>query len=212
MPEKKLSYSLKPILLLLIFIVTALLTRQFFYQQKHIKEANASIGFEKIKAFERVILNHFPLSPYSSNAVYELLKECEGFSEIDEKLYCYETLRSSLIQIKSFYQPYDDTIKKINPKIAQLRTESMILWKDNNLTNEDFERIYIAQLALLNYNNAPSQLWSVIIVFSLIGWICAIIFVIMKGFTKNQNRRYVLRGILIYLVFFLFWLCGIYFA
>ncbi|MDI6713982.1 MAG: hypothetical protein QMD43_03005 [Thermodesulfovibrio sp.] len=212
MPEKKLSYYLKPILLLLIFAVTALLTRQFFYQLKHMNEADASSGIEKIKAFERVILNHFPLSPYTKNAVDKILIECEGFIKTDEKLYCYETLRSSLIQIKSFYQPYEDTIKKINPKIAELRAESMISWEYNNLTKKDFERIYTAQLALLNYNNAPSQLWSAVTVFSLIGWISTIIFLIMKGFTKNQNRRYIVTGILIYLVFFLLWLCGLYFA
>lgn len=198
------------ILFLMIFCLFSISLRQFIYQLKHYKESEISSGVDRVKAYERIILNHFPLSPYTKKAVNALLNECETFKENDEKLYCYETLRTSLIQIKSFYQPYSEVLEMIKPKIADLRAKEKIVWKYNNLTMADYEKIYNEQMAILNYDNAPSMFWSFMTVFSLLGWIGSVIMVILKGLTKPVNRRILSYGVLSYLLFFSLWLLGLW--
>lgn len=212
--EKRFFYRKVVIMGLLIFCIALLLliVRQAYYQNKHIEEATASKSIERVKVYERVILNHFPLSPYTKKAVSALLNECETFNENDEKLYCYETLRTSLIQIRSFYQPYSDVLENLKPKIADLRAKEKIAWRYNNLTMADYDRIYNEQMAILNYDNAPSMFWSFVTVFSLLGWIGSVIIVILKGFTKPINNRVLRYGILSYLFFFSLWLLGLWMA
>lgn len=200
------------ILLLMIFCLFSISLRQFIHQLKHYNESEISSGVDRVKAYERVILNHFPLSPYTKKAVNALLNECETLKENDEKLYCYETIRTSLIQIKSFYQPYSEVLEMIKPKIADLRAKEKIAWKYNNLTMADYEKIYNEQMAILNYDNAPSMFWSFMTVFSLLGWIGSVIMVILKGLTKPVNRRIFIYGVLSYLLFFSLWLLGLLFS
>lgn len=197
-------------LFFILFILLLLFVRNFYCQVLHEKEVKKSEGLEKVKAYERVILNHFPLSPYTKRAAGELLLICEEFVEENEKLYCYETLRSSLIQIRSFYQPYKEIIDEINPKIADLR--GRLKNKVEQEKNEEYERIFQAQLEILNYNNAPSLFWSFVTVFSLLGWIASLIFVIFRGFTKPINKRWLAFGGASYLLFFCLWLFGLLLA
>lgn len=213
MTEEKRIFYLKVVLTgLLIFCIALILliVRQVYFQNKHTKETNLAKSIDRVKAYERIILNHFPLSPYTKKAVNALLNECETFKENDEKLYCYETLRTSLIQIKSFYQPYSEVLEMIKPKIADLRAKEKIAWKYNNLTMADYEKIYNEQMAILNYDNAPSMFWSFMTVFSLLGWIGSVIMVILKGLTKPVNRRILSYGVLSYLLFFSLWLLGLW--
>lgn len=212
MTEEKPFFYRKISVVAIIFLVflIALIMRQIFYQSKHHQEAKFSIGIERVKAYERVILNHFPLSPYSKKAVDGLLKECNAFKENDEKLYCYETLRSSLIQIRSFYQPYIEAIEKIKPKIADLRAKEKIAWKYNKITMNDYEKIYSEQMAILNHDNSPSLFWSLVTVLSLLGWMGSIVFIILRGFIKPMNKKSLTVGILAYLIFFSLWVFGLW--
>ncbi len=194
----------------IIFILLLLFVRNFYYQVLHEKEVKKSVGLEKVKAYERVILNHFPLSPYTERAVKELLSICEGFLEEKEKNYCYETLRSSLIQIRSFYQPYEEVIDELKPKIADLR--ATLKNKGEQGKKEEYERIFQAQLEILNYHHAPSCFWSIVTVFSLLGWITSLIIVIFKGFAKPLNKRWLAFGGVSYLFFFCLWLLGLLLA
>lgn len=196
-------------LLMLCIVLTILIIRQAYFQNKHMKEATFSKSIDRVKAYERVILNHFPLSSYTKRAVNALLNECETFMENDEKLYCYETLRTSLFQIRSFYQPYSYVLDKIKPKIAGLRAEEMISWRYNNLTTADYEKIYNKQLTILTYDNAPSMFWSFTIVVSLLGWIGSVIVVILKGFIKPLDKRWLKYGAILYLIFFSLWMFGL---
>lgn len=211
MIEEKPFYYRKILVAVILLCITVaiLLTRQVLYQNKHSNEATVSKGIDSVKAYERVILNHFPLSPYTKKAVNKLLEQCEVFKENDGKLYCYETLRSSLIQIRSFYQPYSEVIEKIKPKIAELRAKEKIAWEYNTLTMKDYDQIYSEQMVILNYDNAPSLFWSIVTVSSLLGWIGSIIIVIFKGLTKPVNKRWLTRGIALYFIFFFLWILSL---
>jgi hypothetical protein len=169
-------------------------------------------GLEKIKSLEKVLLFYVPFSPYNDDAVNTMLEECQNLSKIDEKLYCYETLRTSLVQIRSFYQPYKETLEQIIPVIADLRSIEMLNWDFNNYSKEDYKNLYISQLKLLTYDNQPSVFWSFVAVISLIGWILAIVLLIWKGLGERINKDYILVSFVLFLLFFGLWILGLYMA
>ncbi len=197
-------------LFFILFILLLLFVRNLYHQALHEKEGEKSEGLEKVKAYERVILNHFPSSPYTERAIKELLLSCEKFPEEKEKLYCYETLRSSLIQIRSLHEPYSEILERINPKIANLRAN--LKNKLDQGDGKEYERNFHIQLEILSYDNAPSLFWSFVTVFSLLGWITSLIFIICRGFKKPINKRCIAFGGLSYLLFFLLWVLGLWLA
>lgn len=169
-------------------------------------------GLEKIRSCEKVILFHFPLSPYSKKAVNLLIDECEKLKDEEEKLYCYETLRSGLIQVKSFYQPYRDIIEDSKFKIAHLRATLAIKWQFNRYSIQDYDSLYRDNLALIQHENAPSVFWSLVVVFSLIGWISSGVFTILKGFKEPTKKKFIIEGIISFILFFSLWLLGLWMA
>ncbi len=204
--------SKKVFILILVVTLISLVTRSIYTQHKYYKLSEHQSGLEKVKSLEKVILLYLPFSPYNDKAVNGILEECFRFSQNDEKLYCFETLRSSLIQIKSFNQPYEDTINRINPIIAKLRSQEMINWDFNKYTNDEFKKFYEAQIKLLTYDNTPSTFWSVMVGLSLIGWISAQIFLIWKGIGENVNLLNTIIGLLSFIAFFSLWILGLYLA
>lgn len=198
------------LLLIIIFLIFSI--RMLYSQHIYTKESDKLVGLEKVKAYEKVILFHFPLSPYTKKAVKGMIIECEGLNKNNEKLYCYETLRSSLIQIKSFYQPYKTVIESINPTIAHLRAIEMINWKENNFIMKNYQSLYAFHLNILNYENAPSILWSIITVFSLLGWIGSVFLIILKGLGNPLNKKILITGTGGFIIFFTLWLVGLYMA
>lgn len=205
-------YLIKKVFIFVLIFLLLFLIRMMYCQNLYMKDAMSQKGLEKIKAFEKVILFHFPFSPFTEKSIKYSLNECNNFKENKEKLYCYETLRSSLLQIRSFYQPYKDVIEELNPKIAHLRAIESIKWKYNNYSEKDYEKIYKNHLALLRYDNAPSVSWSAVVVFSLIGWIGSVFFIIFKALKTPFNKKYLYAGLTGYIIFFSFWLLGLWMA
>ncbi|WP_028951037.1 hypothetical protein [Sulfurihydrogenibium subterraneum] len=202
----------KVVLFIVIMVLISLLLRSLYTQYKFITIAKDQKGLEKVKSLEKVILFCVPFSPFNKIAVDELKKECQNFSINDEKLYCYETLRTSLIQIKSIYQPYKEILDEIIPIIASLRAKEMISWEFNDYKESDFNTLYKNQIKLLMYDNTPSYFWSFIVGFSLIGWISSVIFLIWKGLGENINVFNIFWGLLAFVSFFSLWILGLYMA
>lgn len=199
-------------LFFLIFIFIILIGRSLYVQYKYMNLSHQQAGLEKIKSLEKVLLFYVPFSPYNDDAINTMLEECQNLSKIDEKLYCYETLRTSLVQIRSFYQPYKETLEQIIPVIADLRSIEMLNWDFNNYSKEDYKNLYISQLKLLTYDNQPSVFWSFVAVISLIGWILAIVLLIWKGLGERINKDYILVSFVLFLLFFGLWILGLYMA
>ncbi|ACN98845.1 hypothetical protein SULAZ_1003 [Sulfurihydrogenibium azorense Az-Fu1] len=204
--------SKRVIFFILIVALLSLTLRSLYTQNKFISLAKNQAGLEKIKSLEKAILFYVPFSPFNEIAINELKKECQSFSKNDEKLYCYETIRSSLLQIKNVYQPYKETLDEIIPIIASLRAKEMINWEFNNYKEEDFNKLYESQLKLLKYDNTPSTFWSFIVGFSLIGWISSIIFLIWKGLGENIDAVNIFSSLIAFLAFFSLWILGLYMA
>jgi hypothetical protein len=194
-------------ILLLAVMLIAFLVKNLYYQNRYYNTAKQQDGIAKVKAYERVILSYVPFSPLGSKAVEELYLYCHTFKKDDERLYCLETFRSSIYQIQNpITRPYTEYLEKINPEIAKLRALESINWEFNNYAMADYEKLYNAQMQVLNYDNKPSDFWSFIVVLSLIGWISAVLLFIWKANDKKQILLYSLM----FIAFFSLWIVSLY--
>jgi hypothetical protein len=193
--------------LLLVTIFITFLAKNLYYQNRYYNSAKQQDGIAKVKAYERVILSYVPFSPLGSKAVEELYIYCHTFKKDDERLYCLETLGTSIYQIQNpITRPYTEYLGKINPEIAKLKALESINWEFNNYTMADYEKLYNIQMQVLNYDNKPSDFWSFIVVLSLIGWISSVLLFIWKANNKKQTLLYSLM----FIAFFSLWIVSLY--
>lgn len=204
---------MKKISIIFFVIIFLFCAKAFITQKNFISEAKKTDNSIKaVRYYEKALLSYIPLSPYNKEAILGTLERCENFKDTEQKLYCYETLRSALYQIRSFYQPYKDEIKNIEPSIAELKTKQMIQWKYNNFSEKDYQRLYNHHMEILKYDSSPSGLWSIISIFSLLAWIGSVFWIIIKGFNTPLNKKYLLIGFVSFVLFFSLWIIGLYIA
>jgi len=198
---------MKKLVILLIVIFLFFIIKNLFYQYRYYNYAKQHEGLAKVKAYEKVILSYVPFSPLGSKAVEELYLYCHTFKKYDERLYCLETLRTSIYQIQNpITRPYAEYLEKINPEIAKLRALESINWEYSSYTMADYEKLYNAQMQILNYDNKPSDFWSFIVVLSLIGWISSVLLFIWKA----NNKKQILLYSLMFIAFFSLWIVSLY--
>lgn len=204
---------MKKISMIFFLIIFFFYAKAFITQKNFISEAKKTDNSIKaVRYYERALLSYVPLSSYNKEAIEGILERCKNFKDTEQKLYCYETLRSALYQIRSFYQPYKEEIKNIEPLIAELKTKQMIQWKYNNFSEKDYQRLYNHHIEILKYETSPSVLWSIISIFSLLAWIGSVFLIIIKGFNTPLNRKYLLIGFMSFVLFFSLWIIGLYIA
>lgn len=204
---------MKKISMIFFLIIFFFYAKAFITQKNFISEAKKTDNSIKaVRYYERALLSYVPLSSYNKEAIEGILERCKNFKDTEQKLYCYETLRSALYQIRSFYQPYKEEIKNIEPLIAELKTKQMIQWKYNNFSEKDYQRLYNHHMEILKYETSPSVLWSIISIFSLLAWIGSVFLIIIKGFNTPLNRKYLLIGFMSFVLFFSLWIIGLYIA
>lgn len=204
---------MRKIILIVILSIFFLIIRALITQQGFIGEAKkAQDPVKAVRYYERALLFYVPLSPYNKEAVEGILEKCKNMIESEQKLYCYETLRSSLYQIRSFYIPYREELEKLNSLIAELKTSEMINWKYNGFSQKHHQSIYNYHIEILKYDGSPSTFWSVISVFSLIGWIASVLFIILKGFKEPIRIKLLIGGIACFALFFFLWITGLLMA
>jgi len=150
--------------------------------------------------YERALLNYIPFSPYNKEAIEKMEKLCKGINDKEYKVFCYETLRSSLYQLRSFYTPFGEKIPEIDKNLYLLKTELYI--EQNPSSANDYQKVYNDIKAMMDYDPVASPFWSLIIGLSLIGWISSIIWGIFRGFSLKIG--------LIYGIFFGLWILGLF--
>jgi tetratricopeptide (TPR) repeat protein len=194
---------IKRVSALILILLIIFLSKNLVYQFKNYSLAKEyqSKGdmYQAIDYYERVILAYTPLSPVINNSVDNLLNICYKANDQELKLYCLETLRSSLIQTKSFYQPYYELLEKLNIDTAELRTE--IITKNYQITNK--KEIYNQQLNIIKFNRFPDTFWSFLSILALIGWISMVFYTILKP------EKTLIRWIVIS-IFYILWAYGLY--
>lgn len=199
---------------LIVFIILVILATLTYNQRQLIKEAQIVQAMSKplmaISLYERVLLNYVPLSPYNKKAVEGIEKLCPTLNDKKHRLFCEETLRSSLYQIRSFYMPYEEKIRETEKRILLLKTELFI--EHNNPPQSYYEKIYQDLKAMMEHEWYPSVFWSIVVTVSLFLWIACLSFIIWKGFEKSLNKIRVLKGSVGFILFFSLWLLGLYLA
>ena len=139
--------------------------------------------------------------------LWQLGTEAEARGEIALALEAYQTLRSSLYAVQSFYVPYQSWIPKSEAHIAPLLARI----KAGAEHNEDKLAQDTARFAMqLQRHVGPHLGWSILVAIGFLGWVGATIGLIWYVMDEEGNlvrRQGLLWGCLI-AVFFALWLIG----
>jgi hypothetical protein len=163
-----------------------------------------------ITHYERTIKWYSPLSTAVQRAVerlWQLGTEAEARGEISLALEAYQTLRSSLYAVQSFYIPYQSWIPKSEARIAPLLAKT----KAGEEHNEDQLAQDTARFAMqLQRHVGPHLGWSILLEIGFLGWVGATVGLIWYVVDEAGNfarRQGLLWGSLI-AIFFALWLIG----
>jgi hypothetical protein len=163
-----------------------------------------------ITHYERTIKWYTPLSSAVQRSVerlWQLGTEAEARGEISLALEAYQTLRSSLYTVQSFYIPYQSWIPKSEARIAPLLAKT----KAGEEHNEDQLVQGTARFALqLQRHVGPHLGWSILLEVGFLGWVGATVGLIWYVVDEAGNfarRQGLLWGSLI-AIFFALWLIG----
>ena len=163
-----------------------------------------------ITHYERTIKWYTPLSTAVQHAVerlWQLGTEAEARGEISLALEAYQTLRSSLYAVQSFYIPYQNWIPKSEERIAPLLAKT----KAGEEPNADKLAQDTARFAMqLQRHVGPHLEWSILLEIGFLGWIGTTVGLIWYVGDEAGNfarRQGLLWGSLI-AIFFALWLIG----
>ena len=163
-----------------------------------------------ITHYERTIKWYTPLSSAVQRSVerlWQLGTEAEARGEISLALEAYQTLRSSLYTVQSFYIPYQSWIPKSEARIAPLLAKT----KAGEEHNEDQLVHGTARFAMqLQRHVGPHLGWSILLEVGFLGWVGATVGLIWYVVDEAGNfarRQGLLWGSLI-AIFFALWLIG----
>jgi hypothetical protein len=163
-----------------------------------------------ITHYERTIKWYTPLSTVVQRAVerlWQLGTEAEARGEFSLALEAYQTIRSSLYAVQSFYIPYKDWIPKSEARIAPLLART----KAGKEHNEDKLAQDTARFTMqLQRHVGPHLGWSILLEIGFLGWVGAAVGLIWHVVDEEGNlvrRQGLLWGSLL-AVFFALWLIG----
>jgi hypothetical protein len=160
--------------------------------------------------YERTIKWYTPLSTTVQRAVehlWQLGTEAEARGELALALEAYQTLRSSLYAVQSFYIPYQGWIPKTEERIAPLLAKT----KAGEEPNADKLAQDTARFAMqLQRHVGPHLGWSILVEIGFLGWVGATVGLIWYVVDEAGNfarRPGLLWGSLMAVCFAL-WLIG----
>jgi hypothetical protein len=160
--------------------------------------------------YERTIKWYTPLSTVVQRAVerlWQLGTEAEARGELSLALEAYQTLRSSLYAVQSFYIPYQSWIPKSEERIAPLLAKT----KAGEEPNADKLAQDTARFAMqLQRPVGPHLGWSILLEIGFLGWVGATVGLIWYVVDEQGNfapRQGVAWGSLLAVCFAL-WLIG----
>ncbi len=154
-----------------------------------------------IDNYASVIYMHVPFSFYEKDSISSIEKIANIFSKKKNllyELYAYEMLRSSIYGIRNFHTPYKAILKKIEPKIADLRVKISNL----DLKKEDM-------LDIMQKDLSPDPFFSFISIFSFFLFCAAV----LKGIicATEDNRFEIKRFFKFFIPSLFFWIIWIVF-
>ncbi len=188
--------SVKKLLGLFFALVFAFFIKNLFYQYKNFHEAenNYKNGdtIQAIDHYERVILAYTPFLGLVNDSIKNLKNICVNTDDNFIKLYCYETLKSSLFQIRSFYQPYKDDLDFAINQSATIKADN----------NPSYVKEY---LRLDRFDRSPNTFWSLLSVI-----LFASIVIYLYYLAQKSKINFLSLGFI--LVLTVLWLISLYMA
>jgi hypothetical protein len=202
------------ILCILLFVSVMLLMKTIYHARQEFavgEEAYTRGAYNvAITHYERAIKWYTPFSKTVRHAVerlWQLGTEAEDRGDSPLALEAYQTLRSSLYAVQSFYIPYQSWIPKSEERIAPLLAKI----KAGEEPNADKLAQDTARFAMqLQRHVGPHLEWSILLEIGFLGWIGATVGLIWYVVDETGNfarRQGLLWGSLI-AVFFALWLIG----
>jgi len=161
-----------------------------------------------ITHYERTIKWYTPLSPVVRRAVerlWQLGTEAEARGEVSLALAAYQSLRSSLYAVQSFYVPYQSWIPKSEERIAPLLAQTKA-GDDQGADRVAQDTVRFA--GQLQRPIGPHLGWSVLVEIGFLGWVGAAVGLIWHVVDEQGNfarRQGILWGGLL-TIFFALWL------
>jgi len=160
--------------------------------------------------YERTIKWYTPRSPVVRRAVerlWQLGTEAEARGEVSLALEAYQTLRSSLYAVRSFYIPYHSWIPKSEERIAPLLAKT----KAGTAPQEDRVAQDTARFAMqLQRHVGPHLGWSIVVEIGFLGWVGAAVGLIWHV-VDRQGKFAPQQGLLwgsVLAICFALWLMG----
>lgn len=138
---------------------------------------------EAVLALDQSAHWYFPGNPYvekSLSALWELGQKLEA-TDIQTALWAYDSARGSIYASQSFFLPHQGWLTKFNDRIAFLRAHDHVKLYPNLSLEEAIDY----QTKILKISHAPHLFWSMVLVFSFIGWITCTFLLIGRGFTAS---------------------------
>jgi hypothetical protein len=167
-----------------------------------------------ITHYERAIKWYTPFSKTVRMAVerlWQLGTEAETRGDWHLALEAYQSLRSSLYAVQSFYIPYQSWIPKSEERIAPLLAKTKAGAEAGTEQGEDKLAQDTARFAMqLQRHVGPHLGWSVLVEVGFLGWVGATVGLIWYVVDEHGHfapRQGVLWGSLL-AVFFALWLVG----
>jgi len=193
------------ILLLLKIVYSA--RQEFVYGEQAFTRGEYAVA---ITHYERAIKWYTPFSKTVQLAVerlWQLGTEAEARGNSPLALEAYQSLRSSLYAVQSFYIPYQSWIPKSEERIATLLAKTKV----GTEPQEDKLAQDTARFAIqLQRHVGPHLGWSILVEIGFLGWVGATVGLIWYVVDEAGNfarRQGLLWGSLI-AAFFALWLIG----
>ena len=184
-----------------------LIEKEFFYKAIEYEKNRQSV--EAFLMYERVILAYIPRSQLVTKSLDRMEKICSDLKDYD-RINCFDSMRSSIYQIRFFYLPFRDRLARIDEELIRLKTNKYM--KENSIPAQKYNETEKIFRNITEYNPYPSDFWSFLAVISLLGWLCSILLIILKGLAEPVNKRVLFFGCIGFLIFFSSWILGLYMA
>src|SRR2546425_4383393 len=130
-----------------------------------------------ITHYERTIKWYTPLSRVVQHAVerlWQLGTEAEARGDLSLALEAYQTLRSSLYAVQSFYIPYQSWIPKSEARMAPLLAKTKVGAEAGAGQGEDKLAQDTVRFAMqLQRHEGPHLGWSLLVELGFLGWVGA---------------------------------------
>ena len=136
---------------------------------------------------DRAVHWYFPGNPYVRRSLSDLWEIGQTTENADRRtaLSAYDAARGGIFSVRSFFQPYEDRLPRINQRIAELRTREQI----ERHPEEKYTEVLEFHRKALERDERPRLSWSLLAVAGFIAWTASTFGLIWRGFDREGRMQ-----------------------